>query len=167
MARGRPPLALTLVALATVALVLLPLAYLLIRAGGGGADAWQVLGRAGTGRLLVNTATLVAACVGGAVGVGVPLAWLVTRTDLPAARFWAVAAALPLVIPSYVAALVLLGAFGPRGILQQLLERGFGVERLPEIYGFPGAFLALTRATYPYAFLLFAAALRGLDPSLE
>ena len=70
-------------------------------------------------------------------------------------------------IPSYVAALALLGAFGPRGLLQQLLEAPFGVERLPEIYGFPGALLALTLSTYPYVFLLTAAALRALDPALE
>ena len=59
--------------------------------------------------------------------IGVSVAWLTTRTDLPGRRFWAVGAALPLVIPSYVAAFCLLGAFGPRGLLQQLL----GVERLP------------------------------------
>ncbi|HSC92890.1 MAG TPA: iron ABC transporter permease [Gaiellaceae bacterium] len=164
---GRPPLALTVVAVATVALVLLPLAYLVLRAATGGADAWEVLGRRGTLRLVVDTALLVVAVVGAAVAVAVPLAWLVTRTDLPGARAWAVAGALPLVIPSYVAALALLGAFGPRGLLQDVLGRAFGVERLPEIYGFPGAFLALTLSTYPYVFLLVAAALRSLDPSLE
>ena len=57
-------------------------------------------------------------------------------------------------IPSYVAALALLGAFGPKGLLQEALEGPFGVERLPEIYGFPGAFLALTLSTYPYVYLL-------------
>ncbi len=66
-------------------------------------------------------------------------------------------------IPSYVAAFCLLGAFGPRGLLQQLL----GVERLPEIYGYWGALAALTLSTYPYVLLLVSAALRGLDPSLE
>ncbi len=110
---------------------------------------------------------LVAAVVAAAIALGVPLAWLVVRTDLPGRRIWAAAAALPLVIPSYVAALALLGAFGPRGLLQRLLEAPFGVERLPEIYGFPGAFLALTLSTYPYVFLLTAAALRALDPALE
>jgi iron(III) transport system permease protein len=166
-ARGRPPLALTAAAVATVALVLLPLGYLFLRAATGGADAWEVLGREGTLRLVVDTMLLVGAVVAAAVAVGVPLAWLVTRTDLPGARAWAVAGALPLVIPSYVAALALLGAFGPRGLLQELLGRAFGVERLPEIYGFPGAFLALTLSTYPYVFLLVAASLRGLDPALE
>jgi iron(III) transport system permease protein len=166
-ARRRPPLLLGGAAGAVVAVVALPLVYLAIRAGTGGADAWSVLGRSRLLELVGQTALLVAAVTGAAVVVGVPLAWLVTRTDLPARRFWAVAAALPLVIPSYVAALVLLAAFGPRGLLQQVLEGPFGVERVPEIYGFPGAVLALTVSTYPYVYLLVAAALRDLDPSLE
>jgi NAD(P)-dependent dehydrogenase (short-subunit alcohol dehydrogenase family) len=41
------------------------------------------------------------------------------------------------------------------------------VERVPEIYGFPGALLALTLSTYPYVYLLALAALRDVDPSLE
>jgi iron(III) transport system permease protein len=165
--RGRPPLLLALAAVAAVGLVLLPLVYLAIRAGTGGADAWEVLGRRGTGRLVWNSGLLVVAVVACAVAIGVPLAWLVVRTDLPGRRFWAAAAALPLVIPSYVSALALLGAFGPRGLLQRLLEGPFGVERLPEIYGFGGALVALTLSTYPYVFLLVAAALRSLDPALE
>ena len=119
--------------------------------------------RASTLELVWSTGLLVAGVTGGSVAIGVPLAWLVTRTDLPGRRLWAVAAALPLVIPSYVAALCLLGAFGPRGLLQQLL----GVERLPEIYGYWGALLALTLSTYPYVSCSTAAALRGLDPALE
>jgi iron(III) transport system permease protein len=38
---------------------------------------------------------------------------------------------------------------------------------VPEIYGFPGAFAALTLSTYPYVYLLVAASLRTLDPALE
>jgi iron(III) transport system permease protein len=154
-------------AVAVVALVLLPLGYLVLRAATGGTDAWRVLTRRGTLELVLDTGALVLAVVGAAVVIGVPLAWLVVRTDLPLRSFWGVSAALPLVIPSYVAALALLGAFGPRGMLQQLLERPAGVDRLPELYGFPGAFLALTLSTYPYVFLLVANALRSLDPALE
>jgi iron(III) transport system permease protein len=168
LARGRrPPFALVAGALAAVALASLPLVYLAVRVATSGAGAWEVLVRARTLELVGQTVLLVAAVVAAAVAVGIPLAWLTTRTDLPLRRFWAVAAALPLVIPSYVAALVLLAAFGPRGLLQRALEGPFGVERVPEIYGFPGAFLALTLATYPYVYLLVAAALRGLDPTLE
>ena len=165
--RRRPPLLLTVAALAAVSLVALPLAYLVVRAAGGGSDAWEVITRRATLELVADTAALVAATTGAAVLVGVPLAWLVTRTDLPGRRFWAVAAALPLVIPSYVAALALLAAFGPRGLLQQVLEGPFGVERVPELYGLGGGVLALTISTYPYVFLLAAVAFRELDPALE
>jgi len=164
---GRLPLLLAVPAVVTVGLVLLPLAYLALRAGTGGSEAWSVLDPGPTARLVLDTALLVAAVVAASVAVALPLAWLVTRTDLPGRRLWAAAAALPLVIPSYVAALALLGALGPRGLLQGLLERVLGVERLPEIYGLSGAVLALTLSTYPYVFLLAAAALRGLDPAQE
>jgi iron(III) transport system permease protein len=165
-ARRGPPPALTLAALLTVAAVALPVVYLVIRAAGGGAHAWGVLQRHDTLLLVGRTVGIVAAVTAAAIALGVPLAWLVVRTDLPGRRLWAVALALPLVIPSYVAALALLGAFGPRGLLQQALEP-LGVERVPEIYGFGGAFLALTLSTYPYVLLLVIGALRGLDPALE
>jgi iron(III) transport system permease protein len=51
-------------------------------------------------------------------------------------------------------------------MLQGALEP-LGVERLPEIYGFPGAALALTLFSYPYIFLTVRSALRGMDPALE
>jgi iron(III) transport system permease protein len=160
--RGRAPLALLLPALVTVALLLLPVAYLAVRAAGDGGRGLRILTRPGTLELLWSTGLLVAGVTAASVAIGVSVAWLTTSTDLPGRRLWAVATALPLVIPSYVAAFCLLGAFGPRGLLQQVL----GVERLPEIYGYWGALAALTLSTYPYVLLLVSAALRGLDPSL-
>ena len=107
------------------ALVLLPLAYLVVRATSGGGRGFEVLWRRSTAELLLGAPrSLVAGVTVAAVAIGVTLAWLVTRTDLPGRRVIGVAAALPLVIPSYVAALCLLGALGPRGLAQQLLGRG-------------------------------------------
>ena len=163
----RPPWPLVAVAVLVVAAVALPLAYLVVRVAGAGADALDVLGRARLGSLILDTALLAVAVTGGAIAIGVPLAWLVTRSDLPGRRVWGVLVALPLVVPSYVAALTLLAAFGPRGLLQRALEGPFGVERVPEVYGFPGAFGALVLSTYPYVYLLTAGALRTADPSLE
>ncbi len=161
--RGRAPLSLLLPACVTVALLLLPLAYLVVRASSGGGRGWRVLTRSNTLDLLWSTGLLVVGVTLASMTIGVSVAWLTTRTDIPGRRLWAVGAALPLVIPSYVAAFCLLGAFGPRGLLQQLL----GVERLPEIYGYWGALAALTLSTYPYVLLLVSAALRDLDPALE
>jgi iron(III) transport system permease protein len=128
-----------------------------------GRGALDVLWDSSTLRLVVNTVLLVVGVVVAAIVVAVPTAWLVTRTDLPGRRLWAVAAALPLVIPSYVAAFCLLGFFGERGLLGQAL----GIERLPDPTGYWGAVGALTLSTYPYVFLLAQAALRDLDPALE
>ncbi len=166
-ASRRPPAALVAVAAVVVAAVTLPLAYLVIRALSGGWDAFDVLVSGRVARLLLDTALLTVAVTLGAAAIGIPLAWLVTMSDVPARRVWAVLAALPLVIPSYVAALALIAAFGPSGLLQQALERPFGVERVPAVYGFPGAFAALVLSTYPYVYVLAAAAFREADRSLE
>ena len=71
-----------------------------------------------------------------------------------------------MVIPSYLTAVTYTEAFGPKGILQSLLEP-FGVERLPGIKGFAGAALTLTVVTFPYIVLPVRAALLHCDRSLE
>ena len=87
------------------------------------------------------------------------------RTSLPFRRVFAVALALPLVVPSFVMATTLIEALGPKGSLQELLEP-LGVERLPSIYGLPGATLVLVLMTYPYVYLTVRAAIAGLNPEL-
>lgn len=144
----------------------LPLAYLVLRALSADAESRSFVPFSTTLELVIDTGLLALGVVVAALAVGAPLAWLVVRTDLPGRRVWALAASLPLVIPSFVAALALLGALAPRGLLQQALEP-LGVESLPEIYGYWGALLALTLSTYPYVFLLVAAGLRGADPTAE
>ncbi len=166
LGRTRAPLILLLPSALIALAMLLPLAYLLIRVAGAGQETWTLLYRTRTGELLVRTiglATLVTAL--GAV-ISLPLAWLLARTDLPARRFWTIATALPLVVPTYVGGLAFVSALGPRGLLQQSLAP-FGVERLPELYGWPGAVLTLTCATYPYLLLSVRSALDGIDPSFE
>jgi len=148
-------------------LLLLPTAYLLLRAMGADETAWQNLLRVRTSMTLVRTVGLASAVTGLAALFAVPLAWLTVRTDLPGARLWATLAPLPLVIPSYVGAYLLASALGPRGILQGWLEWAFGIERLPSLYGFPGALLTLTILSYPYLFLSVRATLLRLDPALE
>ncbi|MBI2851615.1 MAG: iron ABC transporter permease [Chloroflexi bacterium] len=162
-----PPTIIWLPAVAVLLLVLLPLAYLALRTMGAGSDLWGLLFRPRIFQILVRTVLLVVAVSGVSLAVSLPLAWLTTRTDLPLRRVWAVLTALPLVMPSYVAGFVVIAAFGPRGMLQQLLAGTFGLERLPEIYGFPGALLAIAMISYPYTLLTLQASIRGLDYSLE
>lgn len=165
--RARAQRGLVVSALAVCAVMVTPLAYLALRAAEADASSWDLILRMRTVWLVVRTVGLAAAVTTAGIVIGVPLAWLTTRTDLPGRRLWAVLVSLPLVIPSYVGAFALIAAFGPRGMLQQLLEGPLGIERLPDITGFPGAFIALTLFTYPYVFLLVSAGIKGLDPSLE
>ena len=147
--------------------MLLPLVYLVVRTIGAGSDAWDVLFRLRVLEILGRTVLLVAAVTASSIALAVPIAWLTVRTNLPLRNLWAVLTALPLVIPSYVGGFIVVVALGPKGMLQKLLDGPFGVDRLPEIYGFPGALLTLTFLTYPYVLLTVRAALRRMDRSLE
>lgn len=158
---------LTLLATAVAAAMLIPVAYLVIRASGAGISGiLETVSDARTIALLGRTVLLAAAVTLGCVAIAVPIAWLTVRTDLPWRNFWSVTTALPLVIPSYVAGFAYVAVFGPKGQVQKWLEP-LGVDRLPEIYGFWGAWLVLTLFTYPYVLLTVRAAIRGLDPSME
>lgn len=163
----RAPLPLVLAATLVSVAMMLPLLYLVARSVGSGAAAMgETLWTSRTADLLARTALLTAAVTSTAIIIGVALAWLMTRTDMPGRRAFTVLVALPLAIPTYVGAYAFIAAFGPRGMLQRVLAP-LGVDRLPEIYGFVGAWLVLSLFTYPYVMLTVRAALRNLDPSIE
>lgn len=144
----------------------IPIAYLLVRGGGAGAQAWHDTLESGLFGIAGRSVALALLVAIGTVAIAVPYAFLVVRSDLPGRRVWALIGALPLVVPSYVGAFALVGAFGPRGLLRELLAP-LGVERLPEVYGFGGALVVLVLFTYPYVLLLVAASWRRIDTSLE
>ena len=164
---GRPPVLLLLAAGSVAAVLLLSPSYLLIRTLGAGPEAWDLLIRIRVLEILGRTLLLVGVVTGASILLAIPLAWLTVRTDLPFKTVWSVATALPLVIPSYVAGFIVVVTLGPKGMLQGLMEGMFGLERLPDISGFPGAALTLTLLSYPYVLLTVRAAFFRLDPSLE
>ena len=143
--------------------VVVPLGYLVVRAFG--ADAGELVSlvfRVRNLRLLGNTAVLAAGVLALATALALPLAWLVTRTDLRARRAFTLLGVLPLAVPGYVMAYALLATAGPTGTLASLT--GLVV---PRPSGFVGAWLALSLYTFPYLFLNLRSALLGLDPALE
>ena len=172
-ARSRPatarrvPVLLGIAAAIIAAAMLLPIAYLLLRAINADAGVWQQIMRPRTLQVFGQSALLAISVTAGSIMLGAPLAWLTSLSDLPGRRWWAVLVVLPLVIPSYVGGYVFVSAFGPRGLLQSLLEGPFGVQRLPDLYGFWGTWLTLTLLSYPYIVLNVQVALRNLDPALE
>ncbi|MCH8898527.1 MAG: iron ABC transporter permease, partial [Chloroflexi bacterium] len=168
MGNGKRPPPLILIPAVLVALVLLlPPVYLVVRTFDAGSEVWSLLFRLRVLAILLRTLSLVVCVTLASIILAVPLAWIIVRTNLPFRRFWGVVTLLPLVIPSYVGGLVVVAALGPRGMLQGLLETPFGIERLPDISGFPGAFLVLTLFSYPYVLITVQAALWRIDPALE
>jgi molybdate transport system permease protein len=59
--------------------------------------------------------------------IGTPLAWVFSRWDMPARRFWNLLIELPIVMPPAVAGLALLLTFGRQGVLGSTLQI-FGVS---------------------------------------
>jgi iron(III) transport system permease protein len=167
MRRRRPMPVVAGAGLAVAAVALLPLGYLLVRSSELGWDrVADIAASARVRGLLWRTGLLAVSVTAASVAIAVPLAWLTVRSDLPLRRFWVVATALPLAIPTYVGGFAFIAAVGPRGILQGWLEP-LGVDALPSLYGFRGAWLVLTLFTYPYVLLTVRSAIRRLDPSLE
>ncbi|MFO8098195.1 MAG: iron ABC transporter permease [Salinibacter sp.] len=149
--------------LLVVAGVLVPLGYLGVRALEADPQTlWDLVVRWRNARLLGNTLGLAAGVLVGTTLIAVPLAWLTTRTDLQGRGLLTLLGVLPLAVPGYVMAYVLLATTGSYGTLARTL----GVV-LPRLNGFDGAVLALTLSTYPYLFLNLRTAFQGLDPALE
>ncbi|MCG3758150.1 iron ABC transporter permease [Vibrio cincinnatiensis] len=161
--RQRAPFYLLLSAGFISLLMLIPLCYLVLRASQAEYNQLiELVFRARNWQLLLNTLSL----TGGVLLIGtllaLPLAWLVTRSNIAAKRGLTVLAIVPLAIPGYVMAYALLGIGGNMGALAHL----FGL-RISNISGYWGAVWALALYTYPYIFLNLRAALQGLDSSLE
>jgi iron(III) transport system permease protein len=145
----RPPGWLLLAILVPFALVGLPIGYVLLRAWQAGpAGILLDLFRPYTLHLLGNTLTLSASVTLLAGSIGLAAAWCTERCDLPGARWWRLATALPLAVPAYVSSF----AWSSLGPWFQEMQ---------------GAILILTFYSVPLAYLPLVAALRGIDPNFE
>ncbi|TBH21151.1 ABC transporter permease [Thermus thermamylovorans] len=137
--------------------VALPVLYLVLRALEADLEVLrEILLRPKNLELLLNTLALLLGVLLLTTLLALPLAFLTTRTDLKGKRPFTVLLTLPLAIPGYVGAYVLLAATGAGGLLP-----------LPRPEGYWGALLVLSLITYPYLFLGLRAAFLGLDPSQE
>jgi iron(III) transport system permease protein len=126
-----------------------PLAYLFDIASDRGLDfVWDEIWQQRTIELVTRSLFLAASVSIASVLISVPAAWLVTRGDIPFRSGWRVLLALPLAIPSYLAAFA-------------------WISWRPSMAGFTGAFVVLTLVTYPYVFLPVCAALSRLNPAIE
>nr|WP_100400961.1 iron ABC transporter permease [Bacillus sp. FJAT-44742] len=171
--RGNPPGPLLFTLGMLVGLLMsVPIIYVIWRSLFAGADRWMRLLDGRIPQLLWNTLSLTFAVTVCAVILGVSLAWLVVRTDVPGRKLLQWVLALPLVIPPYVGAVAYIIVFGPSGWMRDLwretpwLVNTFGDYPL-SIYSFWGVFFVLTMFTYPYVFLIASASLRKMNRNFE
>jgi iron(III) transport system permease protein len=130
-------------------LALIPLVYVVTYTViVGPTQMWELLWRPRILDLLGNTVGIALACMAATGVLGVALAFVVERTDLPGRRLWHGLLVAPLAVPAFV-----------NGYAWVSLDRS--------INGFSGAFLVITLSYYPLVYLPVVAALRGLDPALE
>ncbi|MBI4490453.1 MAG: iron ABC transporter permease [Deltaproteobacteria bacterium] len=101
------------------------------------------------------------------VTLGVIMAYLVERTDMPFGHFFEQLAILPRSFPVIIAALAWIMLLSPRiGVLNLLFRELFGFP-LFNVYSFPGMVFLMVLYESPIVFLMALNAFRLMDPSLE
>jgi iron(III) transport system permease protein len=156
------PLAWRLLVIGALLFMLMPLLVLLAGSLQFPEGSWS-LGNyaqlAGDGRqllLLARSLALAAATTLACLSVGVPVAVLAAKTDLPGRQLWLALFSAPLALPSYVFA---------QGWFRLLGKQGIGASEF--LFSLSGAVLVLMCALLPITILLTAAGLSFVPPALE
>ncbi|WP_198415782.1 ABC transporter permease [Cryobacterium glaciale] len=145
---GAPPWLLVLAALCA-ATAAIPLVYLVVRTTEAGlTELLATLVRPRVLQLTVNTVLLAGAVTLSCLVLGTICAWILTRIRFSFQRMLLLVSALPLAVPSYLAAYGWLVWF-------------------PQLHGFWASWFVMTMVCTPYVTLPVAAALRGASADLE
>ncbi|MET9492864.1 iron ABC transporter permease [Nocardia sp. NPDC006630] len=145
----RSGLLITIVALLLVAATFVPLGYIVSTLLANGIhDTAQLIFRPRVGELLRNTVDLVVLTVPICLVLGIGLAWIVERTDVPGTGWWGPIFVAPLAVPAFV------NSYG-------------WVSAIPSLHGLWAGVLIATVSYFPLVYLPAAATLRRLDPAVE
>lgn len=160
--RQRTPWALGAPAALGALLLVVPLIGLLLRA------QWSGLPRilatpevADALRLSLVSATLATAV---SLVLGVPLAWVLARSDLPGLRLLRALVTLPLVLPPVVGGVALLLVLGRNGLVGQHLDAWFGIT-IP--FTTLAVVIAETFVAMPFLVVAVEGALRSADQGYD
>jgi len=160
-------------------LVAVPIALMVlssVRPGGFPLDGGLTLrhyvaayGDPGFARLLWTTLEFGVGSTVLGVALGVGLAWLIERTDLPGRRAFRGLVLLPMATPPLLLGIAWAILLSPRnGSVNQMLMGAFGLSRPPfDIYSLPGLIFVQGLSFVPTAYLMVAPAFRNMDPALE
>lgn len=100
--------------------------------------------------------------------VGVTMAFLMERYEFPGRKLLSVLILVPMALPPLVGVLSFTFLYGESGIIPRAFQVLFDLEKVPfSLKGVMGVIVVHTFTMYTYFYLTAAAAIKGLDPSLE
>ena len=164
--RLRRPDTPTVIALLLAGMVLMPILVLGLSWLGDESAIWRHLASTVLPGLLANTAILIVGVGTGVLLLGVSLAWLVATKEFPGRRFFDWALLLPLAVPAYVLAFVMIDLFDFAGPVQSGLRGWFegfqgGSVRRPWL-----VVVTFSLVFYPYVYMLARTAFMAQGRSL-
>ena len=101
----------------------------------------------------------------GATIIGVLVAWLLARTDIPYKRFWQTLLIVPYLIPPFIGAIAWVYLVGPVGYINKLWIAISGTIRpLIKIYSKWGIIFVIAFYSYPIAYIMKIGPLLQMNP---
>lgn len=129
----------------------------------------KAFARRGMWQATVNSGWLVFFVTMGACALGIPLAWLVARTDAPGKSLITLAAGISFVIPTFISVISWIFLAAPNsGYLNKIATGYLGFSEAPlNIMSFTGLVFIEIVGVYPLVFFAVNAALNNIDASHE
>lgn len=161
-------------ALVLVVLVVYPLFWLVLGSLGGTdeltfSNYLRVATEPSLYRALVNTLLIAVGASAISLGAGVPIAWFISRTNIPGKEALRTMTSVSFMIPGFLSAIAYAVLMAPNsGWFNRLAERLFGVEEGPfNIYSLFGITMVTSFGSVAFVVFLTTAALDSVDAGLE
>ena len=120
-------------------------------------------------RLILTSFIFGIGASGLSVVLALTLAWITIRTNAPFRRLFELTAIIPNIMPPLLISISWVLLLNPsNGLINVTLMRLLGLAKAPfNIYSVPGLIFVEGLILTPLAFLIIAAAMKGMDPALE
>lgn len=156
---------------ATALAALTPILSIVVLALAPSGDLWAHLAANVLPTALRTTALLLAGVGIVTFAIGAGTAWLVSTFDFPGRFLFTWMLALPLALPTYIAAYIFVELLEPLGVMQHVLGL-FGISpsvmlALPSIRSTGGAILVMGLVLYPYVYMAARVAFLARSPDIE
>ena len=115
---------------------------------------------------LVNSFYVTIASTLLASAIGLPMAYLLRRYNVPGSKYLNVLIVISYLSPPFIGAYAWIQLFGRNGFITHFLSSVFGFQ-MPSIYGFAGIVLVFSLQSFPLIYMYVSGALKNLDNSLN